>query len=174
MARLVVLLRGVNVGPHNRIRMPALVEVLESVDCTDVVTYVQSGNAVVTSSLRPAALETAVHDALRRTGLDVAVMVRTARELRAVVDGNPFPEADPKKHHVAFLSARVAASALPDDDEVAPEQVRVGPAQTLHLHYAYGVHRSRLDKALSARRLGATTTARNWTTVLALRDLVSG
>jgi uncharacterized protein (DUF1697 family) len=152
--------------------MPALVEVLESIGCTDVVTYVQSGNAVATSSLRPAALERAVHDALRRTGLDVPVMVRTARDLRAVVDGNPFPDADPKRHHVGFLSARVAASALPDDEEVAPEQVRVGPARTLYLHYAEGVQRSRLERALTARRLGVTTTARNWTTVLALRDLV--
>ena len=173
MARHAVLLRGVNVGSHNRIRMPALVEVLEGIGCTEVVTYVQSGNAVVTSSLRPAALEKAVKEALRRTGIDSAVMVRSRRDLDAVVASDPWPGVDPKLHHVAFLSAAVAPSALPDPAETAPEAVVAGPARTIHVHYAGGVHASRLGKALSDRKLGVEATARNWTTVLAMQDLLS-
>ena len=173
MARSAVLLRGVNVGSHNRIRMPALVEVLDGIGCTDVETYVQSGNAVVTSALRPAALERAVHEALLPVGIDSVVLVRTRRDLDAVVASDPWPSADPKLHHVAFLSSRVPASALPDPDDIAPEEVVVGPARTLHVHYARGVHASRLGNRLSDKRLGASATARNWTTVLALQDLLS-
>ena len=47
MTRSVVLLRGVNVGGHNRISMPDLRAALEGLGCREVQTYVQSGNAVV-------------------------------------------------------------------------------------------------------------------------------
>ena len=64
MTRCVVLLRGVNVGRANRIAMADFRAALEQLGCSDVATYVQSGNAVVEWDGTPAALETAVHDAL--------------------------------------------------------------------------------------------------------------
>lgn len=168
MARQVVLLRGVNVGSHNRIRMPVLTVLLEGLGCTDVVTYVQSGNAVVTSGLPPAALEQAVREVLLTAGVDSVVMVRSRRELEAVVAGNPFPGAEPKLLHVHFLSGEV--TAVPEVAE--PESVAPGPARSLYVHYANGVHGSRLGSALSEKRLGVASTARNWTTVLALASLL--
>jgi uncharacterized protein (DUF1697 family) len=172
MARHAVLLRGINVGSHNRIKMPALVEVLQGIGCTEVQTYVQSGNAVVSSTLRPPALEKAVHEALKGVGIDSVVMVRSGKELDAVVADDPWPGVDPKLHHVAFLSGKVAASDLPAADDIAPEQLHLGPARTLHVHYAKGVHQSKLGNRLSDKKLGVSATARNWTTVLALQDLL--
>ena len=66
MPRSVVLLRAVNLGARNRIAMPAFREVLEGVGCTDVATYLQSGNAVVTSRRTPASLAKAVAGALEQ------------------------------------------------------------------------------------------------------------
>ena len=57
MARSVVLLRAVNLGPRNRIRMGDFRSLLEGLGCTDISTYLQSGNAVVTTRRRPAGLE---------------------------------------------------------------------------------------------------------------------
>lgn len=168
MARAVVLLRGVNVGGNNMIRMPVLTGLLEGLGCTDVVTYLQSGNAVVTSSLRPAGLEAAVREALVQTGLDVRVMVRTARDLDAVVAANPFPDAEPKLLHVAFLSGDPVA--VPE--ATPPEAVVAGPACSLYVHYANGVRGSKLT--LSDNKLGVAATARNWRTVLALQSLLRG
>ncbi|MGI8434584.1 MAG: DUF1697 domain-containing protein [Nocardioidaceae bacterium] len=51
--QLVALLRGVNVGGRNKLAMAALREVCTSIGCTDVTTYIQSGNVVLDTSLAP-------------------------------------------------------------------------------------------------------------------------
>jgi uncharacterized protein (DUF1697 family) len=169
--RLIVLLRGVNVGKHNRISMPAFRGVLEAVGCTEVQTYVQSGNAVVACNGSADRLAAAVRAELTAAaGLDVLVMVRTGAELAAVVEANPFAgEAyDPKLLHVAFLTGppdpeRLAAV---DHGALLPDRMAVGD-RALYLCYATRSQNSPLAKV----RLGVEATARNWTTVTALRDL---
>ena len=172
MPRSVVLLRGVNLGRHNRISMPELRAVLEGVGCRDVQTYVQSGNAVVDHDAPPAGLEPLVAEALAAHGLPVPVMVRTGEELARVVAASPWHDLDPKLFHVAFLSgdpdpAKVAAI---DHEALLPERVVVGE-RVLYLDYAMGAGRS---KGLDRLRLGVDATARNWRTVTALRDLTAG
>ena len=81
--RVAALLRGINIGPHKRIGMPALRAIVESLGHTDVETYLQSGNVVFTPA--PGApkdlgsqLERAIADA---TGHDVPVVIRDGKEL---------------------------------------------------------------------------------------------
>lgn len=169
MTRAAVLLRGINVGGHNRIKMPALVEVLEGIGCTDVVTYVQSGNAVVTSPLAAGALEIEARSALAAYGLDVPVLVRTARQVDAVVAGNPFAgeELDPVMLHAVFVSAEVPADRVPTDEQ--GDRVRPGPG-VLYVAYVGSSHNSKLAPRLTDAKLGVTATARNWKTVLALQS----
>ena len=172
MTRSVVLLRGVNVGGHNRISMPDLRAVLEGVGCRGVQTYVQSGNAVVDHDGTTAELQQSVVAALAEHGLPVAVMVRTAEELARVVEASPWTDLDPKHFHVAFLSgdpdpAKVAAI---DHEALLPERVVVGE-RVLYLDHALGAGRS---TGLARLRLGVDATARNWRTVTALRDLACG
>ena len=170
--RSVVLLRGVNVGGHNRISMPDLRTVLDGVGCREVQTYVQSGNAVVVHDGTSAELEQSAAAALAVHGVPVPVMVRTGEELSRVVDASPWQDLDPKLFHVAFLSgvpdpAKVAAI---DHEALLPERVVVGE-RVLYLEYAMGAGRS---KGLDRLRLGVEATARNWRTVIALRDLAAG
>ena len=54
--RQIVLLRGINIGPRNRIAMPRLREVLRDAGFADVATYVQSGNVLLTSDAPSARL----------------------------------------------------------------------------------------------------------------------
>jgi uncharacterized protein (DUF1697 family) len=171
MERFVVLLRGVNVGKHNRIAMPAFSSVLASVGCTAVQTYLQSGNAVVDWTGSPEQLGESVAAGLERSaGLSVLVMVRTGAELAAVVDGNPFAaeDFDPKQLHVAFLTGppdpdRLAAL---DHPALLPDRMAVGE-RVLYLRYAADSRNSPLARV----RLGVEATARNWTTVTALCEL---
>ena len=169
--RCIVLLRGVNVGAHNRIAMPDLRATLEQVGCTGVRTYVQSGNAVVDWDGTAAELEAATAAALAQRALPVPVMVRTAHELDRVVAASPWSDLDPKLFHVAFLSGDPdpAAVAAIDHEALLPERVVVGD-RVLYLDHAEGVHRSR---GLARLRLGVDATARNWRTVTALRELAS-
>lgn len=170
MTRYVVLLRGINVGKHNRIRMPALRGVLEGLGGTGVTTYLQSGNAVLDWEGEPGDLRREVSAALiEEADLDVAVMVRTGPQLAAVVEANPWPDEllEPKLLHAAFLSGQADPElvAAVDVEALAPERLAFGDG-VLYLYYAAGVQRSKLDKV----RLGVDATARNWTTTLALRD----
>ncbi len=168
MTRCVVLLRGINVGGRNRLAMADLEWSLEQVGCTAVSTYLQSGNAVVEAE--PEGLAERVEQALP---LPVRVLVRTGEQLAAVVAANPFPElvSEPKRLHVAFLSAppdpeRLAAlGPLHGDDRLAPA------AGELFLAYAGGSHASPLTAALLEKRLGVVASARNWTTVTRLAEL---
>jgi len=56
MTRYALLLRGVNVGTKNSLPMAELRAMLKNVGCTDVQTYVQSGNAVFGTKLGTAEL----------------------------------------------------------------------------------------------------------------------
>lgn len=166
MVRVALLLRGINVGGHNRIAMGDLRSLLGGLGCTDVTTYLQSGNAVVTSD--DVGLAARVEQALRdELGLDVAVLTRTAAELDAAVAGNPF-DPDPKLLHAVFLSGDLDPSYL-DVETLRPDLVAVGE-RVLYVRYAGSSHDSPVAKVLSSKRFPVVATARNWRTVLALQE----
>ena len=165
-----VLLRGVNVGKHNRVAMADLRNVLAGIGATDVTTYLQSGNAVVTAE--PDGLADRVEHALAETlGLPVRVLVRTTGDLRTVVDANPFPDkvATPKLLHVAFLEHE------PDPAVVDTFGLRQGSDEialgdrALYLSYQTRSFDSPINEVLN--RLPGAWTTRNWTTVTKLLEL---
>ncbi|HVA59393.1 MAG TPA: DUF1697 domain-containing protein [Mycobacteriales bacterium] len=173
MSACAVLLRGINVGRHNRLSMGELRSVLEAVGARAVGTYLQSGNAVVEAE--PNGLAARIEDELRRRlGLEVRVLVRTAAELGAVVKANPFPGrvATPKQLHVAFLEAPAPAEVVRAVGTThGADEYAVGD-RVLYLSFAATSHDSPLNEAL--RRLGVVMTARNWTTVTRLLELAEG
>lgn len=173
---LVILLRGINVGGHKRIRMAELRALLEGLGYEDVRTLLQSGNAVVRSGERPAATQTAVHDAIQdQLGFDVDVVVRTGKELEAVVAADPFRERadDPKKYVVLFLTQKPDAAALKavGEKDFAPEEFAAN-GRELYVWCPQGLQKSPLNVALAHKRVAPVATARNWNTVLKLRDMV--
>ncbi len=175
MIRCVVLLRGVNVGRANRIAMPQLRAALAEVGCTDVVTYLQSGNAVFGFTGKSGDLSARIEKAIAaELGLDVKVILRAGDELAGVVAGNPFPEATstPTLLHAMFLAATPEPSVLQDLDGApfAPDEFRVGD-RVLYLLFPNGMGHSKLPGYLSERRLGVAATTRNWNTVMKLLDL---
>jgi len=175
MARLVVLLRGINIGSRNRISMPDLREALEGAGYDDVRTYLQSGNVVLSSTA--SARETA-RDCERliadRFGLEIAVVARTRSELAKVVDRNPLERVakDPKRYQVSFLETKPAPKLVRELEEVATareEVVSIG--REIYAWHPDGVARSKLWTRLAGKNLGVTATARNWTTVAKLLEL---
>jgi uncharacterized protein (DUF1697 family) len=177
MARLVALLRGINLGSQNRVNMAELRDLLEELGYADVRTLLQSGNAVISSDAPPAQvereLETAIAD---RLGVRTEVIVRTRDELADVIARDPFGKeaADPKRYQVSFLSGPpdpAAARELAEAD-VAPERVVIDGREVYAWH-PDGLQRSRLANRLGRADLGVAATARNWNTVtklLALAD----
>jgi uncharacterized protein (DUF1697 family) len=170
--RYAVLLRGVNVGGNRKVAMADLRRVLESLGHTDVATYLQSGNAVVTAAESdPAKLERRIEKALStQLGIDTRVLVRSHDELAAAIEANPFPDAvkEPRLLHVAFLDRdpTPAARRRIAPDAYLPDEFRFGE-RAIYLRYAEGAGRSKLSQA-PWDRLGVVATARNWNTVVEL------
>ena len=169
MPRCVVLLRGVNVGGHNRLPMAALRDVLTSCGGTEVATYLQSGSGVLTWDRPLGELAPAVEKQLRDLGVPVPVLVRTADELAAVVAATPVPVADPVLLHAVVLGGEPPAL---DVEALLPDRVVPGPG-VLYVAYADGSHRSKAAKLLADKRFPVVASARNWRTVLALRGMAA-
>jgi uncharacterized protein (DUF1697 family) len=178
MARLVVLLRGVNLVRRNRIAMPALREALEEVGYEDVATYVQSGNVVLSSRRSAKRVQSDVGRLLAdRFGLDVAVLVRTRAELARVVERNPLGKVatNPRHYQVTFLESAPSAEVLSKLEAAAAGKERVvHVGRELYAWHPDGVGRSKLAALMAGKGLGVTATARNWTTVTKLLELAAG
>jgi uncharacterized protein (DUF1697 family) len=173
--RMVVLLRGINVGPNNRVAMPALREALAAAELPGARTYVQSGNVVLDSDKDPPALAETVGGLIaERFGLSIPVVVRTRDELAAVVAANPLGDVatDPKRYQVSFLSEPLAPAVLAklQDRAIEPERL-VASGRELFAWHPDGVARSKLWAGLAGKGLGVTSTARNWTTVTTLLEM---
>ncbi|MFP5319306.1 MAG: DUF1697 domain-containing protein, partial [Acidimicrobiia bacterium] len=171
--RYVALLRGVNLAGKRKVAMADLVRCFGEAGCEDVRTYIQSGNVVFSSTVRSegklrATLEEHVREA---TGLDVAVVLRTAKEMAAVVEANPFPEAEPAKLLVGFLAEKPPAAAVESlDAAVTAKEGFVVNGREVYLNLPDGIGCSKAPVALD--RIKPTVTARNWRTVTKLAGMV--
>jgi uncharacterized protein (DUF1697 family) len=173
MPVVVSMLRGVNVGGHNLIKMDALCALYESLGLQDPQTYVQSGNVVFRAKERELArLAPRIGNEIeRRFGFRPCVILRTSSDLRDVIDRNPFAarrDLDPSKLLVTFL----ATDPVPDAREKLigikpdPEELRIA-GRELYVYFPNGMGRSKLPPLLD-RILKNSGTARNWNTVTRL------
>jgi uncharacterized protein (DUF1697 family) len=175
VATQIVLLRGINIGPRNRISMPQLRDALAAAGFDDVRTYLQSGNVVLSSKLKPEATARKVERVItERFGLEIAVVVRTKAELARVARKNPLAEVakDAKRYQVSFLAKKLPSEAVRRlEDAVAGKEQLVVDGREIYAWHDAGVARSKLWAALADRKLGVDATARNWTTVQKLLEL---
>ena len=179
MTTYVALLRGINLGSHAKIKMPALRALFEALDFADVQTYLQSGNVVFTTSDKDAsvvasAIEQRISQDLKLT---VPVLMRTAADLKRIVERNPYldQEQDFAKLHVTFLAEEPDAQRVSDLDLSfgEPDAFTVA-GQEIYLHCPNGYGRTKLTGTWFERRLKVGATNRNWKTVTALHDLALG
>ncbi len=172
---LILLLRGINLGPHKRVAMPDLRALLSEAGFGDVRTYVQSGNVVLSSSGSPsdvaAESERLIAD---RFGFEVDVIARTGEELAEVVARNPLADVavNPKRYQVSFLEAEPDPAVLERVAALRAEPERlVAIGRELYAWHPDGIGRSKLWSKLAGSGLGVRATARNWTTVTALEEM---
>lgn len=176
MATVAFLLRGVNLGAHNRLAMADLRALADDLDLADPRTYVQSGNLVASTTLRPAAAAALLEGALaERLGVSSAVIARTAKQLQAAFDAAPV---DAKTHthcYVCYLEKKPSGKAV--DTLLARDFGKDALSivdTTAYLTFDDTPHKSTLSNALLERTLGVRATARNLRTARALADLANG
>jgi uncharacterized protein (DUF1697 family) len=171
------LLRGINVGGANRLPMKELMAAAADADFSQAQTYLQSGNIVFRAKGQsrtdiPPRLNAAIR---RRVNLDIPVIIRDSVEWSRVIDANPFPEAaeNPKSLHVFILAEQPESTAIRalEARDFGTDRWRLTD-DALYLHLPDGIGRSKLGGSVE-RILKVAMTARNWTTMIALRDLAN-
>jgi uncharacterized protein (DUF1697 family) len=175
-ARFIALLRGINVGGHNRVPMAELRALCTGLGWDDVRSYIQSGNLVLAAGAGPADLEAELERAIEeRFGFAIPVVVRAAAHWPAYVAGNPFPEAsqrEPNRVMLALSKQPPAPHAAKRLGERAADGERIARAgDALWVHFAGGSARSKLTPAVLDRLVGSPVTTRNWRTVLRLAEM---
>ena len=174
MPRYVALLRGINVGGKNLIKMPALKSCFEANGFEDVVTYIQSGNVVFASrETRAVGLTRRIEAMLAETfGYQATVVVRNRTQMRAIVERAPKGfGAEPARYRydVIFLkqplTAKVAMKSVPTKPGVDEAHAGTGV-----LYFSRSIEKatqSRLNKIVSSP-IYPNVTIRNWNTTTKL------
>jgi|SRR6187200_536478 len=181
MARYLALLRGINVGGKNLIKMADLKACLEGDGLEDVVTYIQSGNVVFGSSRSGLTELTDRIEALLSTtfGYEASVVLRSRSQMRATVDRAPagFGD-DPARYRYdaiflkAPLTARTAMKSVPTKEGV--DRADAGPGVLYFSRLTSRATQSRLSKIVGTPAY-RNMTIRNWNTTTKLaRMLESG
>src|SRR6266404_375224 len=177
MAVIISMLRGVNVGGHNKIKMDALRALYESMKLREAQTYVQSGNVIFRTDERDIArLAKRIEDGIeRKLGFRPDVILRTATEMREVIARNPFAKRrgiEPSKLLVTFLGSDPGAEAREKILQIKcdPEELRI-EGRELYIYFPNGIGRSKLSWAGLEKTLKTPGTARNWNSVTKMLEM---
>ena len=177
------MLRGVNVGGHNRIKMDVLRDLCSSLKLEDPRTYVQSGNVIFrTKGKNAASLSKKIQNAIEKEcGFRPAIVLRTADELRRAIAANPFAsrkDVEPGKLLLTFLagdpSPEAPTTLLKFKDY--PEEMHL-QGRELYIYFPNGAGKSKLPWSNVEKLLKTAGTARNWNSVtkmLAIAEEVQG
>lgn len=176
--RYVAFLRGINVGGKNPVPMADLREVFETAGHTEVSTYIQSGNVLFRSAASGPTLERDIETRLEeRFGVPLVVVVRSLRQLRAVVDKAPpgfGTEPDTFHSDVVFLRTPLTAARA-----MTVVKLREGVDQAWAANGV--VYFQRLSAQRTKSRMGQIVgtpeyklmTIRSWKTTTKLYELLS-
>ena len=175
--RYVCLLRGINVSGHRKVSMKELLAMCTDSGFQNAVSYLQSGNLILDSTLKAGEVESTIErEIASRFGYaDVTVIAWTGADISAAIQGLPkgWQDYDSSKLHFTFLktAGKKMASAAASRDYL-PDEYALGK----HVVYVYcpnGYGRTKLNNSFIERLLGTQATTRNWNTTNKLLELVS-
>lgn len=181
MTIYIALLRGINVGGHNKIIMAELRSSLVQLGLHNVKTYIQSGNILFESDETEEHLQTKIYDKIKEDfGISSVVVIRTADEIQQIVNQSPFSDQDISEAeqscrgeylHVALLPA--APSKVNSDKFLSLANERelcVINGRDVYLLFFDSIRNSKLGNNL--KKLEIPATVRNWKTLMKLSSMV--
>ena len=172
VTRYVILLRGINVGGRNSLPMKELRDILESLGCESVKTYIQSGNVVLSAPAAPDA--TAITTAIEKQfGFAPRVLVIPGDRFESVSRENPYKDekVEGKHLHVSYLAGPASADIDGLEARKSPREEFTLTADALYLLAPDGIARSKLAND-AEKLLGVEATSRNWNTVRKLLEML--
>jgi len=174
MNRLIVLLRGINVGGHNKVPMAELRQVLTDGGFVNVATYVQSGNIALDSTDNPQAVTTRVAQLLvEHFDVEVPVVSIEQADVAVVRDAASFdPEGNPAHQLIYFPKGQIDVAGVEamDRTRYADDEITAS-SNAVYVSYDGGQSTSKLTVAALEKVAGTALTGRNLRTVAKLITL---
>ncbi|WP_319589472.1 DUF1697 domain-containing protein [uncultured Draconibacterium sp.] len=179
MNKYVAILRGINVGGKNKIKMDALKSSLSILGFEQVQTYIQSGNVVFRFQ------ETSLEDLAKlinkqiqkEFGFDVPVLVLCAEQLANIVSNNPFVGNENKVAqflHVTFLKEnQVNVNEEKITAQVKAREEFLISNGVIYLYCPQGYGKTKLNNNFFESQLKVSATTRNWKTTLKLLEMTN-
>lgn len=174
MTTYIALLRGINVGGKNIIKMAELKRVFETIGLCEVKTYIQSGNVLFKSNEQEEFLRKIIeHEIGVAFGFSVTVMLRTAAELYRIIENCPFSKDEISEAEYSSEGESLYVSLLsnaPSQEKIEllnnyrneSEDYRV-LGREVFLLFRHSIRNSKLANNL--HKLEEPATMRNWKTI---------
>ncbi|MEA2553780.1 MAG: hypothetical protein QOJ65_1956 [Fimbriimonadaceae bacterium] len=170
--RYVAFLRGINVGANNRITMQDLRAMFEAFGFKNVTTHIQSGNVLFDCDIKSSrAVEQLIENRVLVGKNSISVMVRSAKEMKKIVAGHPFPGdlAPDTDYLVTFLSERPDEVIFPDPMPIGGHVARVDDLEV----YTYSEPvEGRHEYPSFKTKPKVQTTTRNWRVIQAIAGIL--
>jgi uncharacterized protein (DUF1697 family) len=176
MDTYIALFRGINVGGRNILPMKELVGILQGLGCSNIKTYIQSGNVVfqLAEEKSDNIVEKLSQKILEHYQFEPMVLLIKPTDLDDAVKNNPFNTKDGKALHFFFLGS---GSEAPDLEKAAAIKTSSEAfsliKEVFYLYAPDGIGHSKLAAKVE-QILGVPVTARNWNTVNKLMSIVQG
>lgn len=178
MARYVALLRGINVGGNNIVKMSELKACFEHIGYQNVHTYINSGNIIFESSETNSqkltnTIETALKEAF---GFELRVVVCSLEQLRAIVQNAPKGfGARPTEYRYDFIFLKPPLTVGEAMTVISPkegvDEITQGESVLYSSRLIARVVQSRLNKIVGTKPY-QNMTIRNWNTTVRLLALL--
>jgi uncharacterized protein (DUF1697 family) len=174
MTIYIALLRGINVGGKNKVKMADLKRSFEAIGLGRVQTYIQSGNVLFESDEEEAPLRRRIEAQIAADfGIQLVVVLRTAAELERLAGNCPFSaediaEADAASDAESLYVALLLEAPAPERVEQlsaysTPDDRFQIACRDVYMLFRYSVRDSKLAAQLP--KLGVPATVRNWNTI---------
>ena len=170
----IVLLRGINVGGHRKIKMEDLRDLLTTSGFEDVKTYIQSGNVILnTSEISPSNIQSKIKTLLlHHFNFEVPVIAKTRFEFQAIFDKCPFSEEKKENSYFVLLSEIPNKAAVKEVSKIKYENEEfqiINDCVYFYSHLGYG--NSKFNMNMIEKKLNVNATSRNFKTMVKLLSL---
>ena len=170
----IALLRGINVGGKNIIKMAALKIMFETIGLSGARTYIQSGNVIFKSNDEEESLRKKIENEIEKTfGFSISVILRDAVEIERIIENCPFSnEAILKAESLSVGESLYVSFLLHDPLKENIQRLNVYKSENeeylidgrnIYLLFNNSVRNSKL--ASNLHKLVVPGTVRNWKTI---------
>lgn len=176
MTVFAVLLRAIGPQTHKLITMKELETACRKAGLEETRSILATGNLVIVTDKPREQVVGTVSRLMHTKGLITTVFIRSRKELAAIIEANPFPDAAaarPSQMQVNFLENKPTAKAIAELSTRARVERIAAIAGELCIDYGGRISDSKLTPAVVERIMGCAATARNWNTVLKLHAIMA-